>query len=109
MASDLRQYLDGCGAAPWRVAAPLSVVQEITALQHLLSQAGRYPALLVERPRLADGATSSMPVVTNLFASRERVAALLGVEDHRRAAVAFARLTAAPRAPVDAGEGPVHE
>ncbi len=109
MASDLRQYLDGCGAALWRVPAPLSVVQEITALQHLLSQAGRYPALLVERPRLADGATSTMPVVTNLFASRERVAALLGVEDHRRAAAAFARLTGTPRSPVDVREGPVHE
>ena len=100
MARDLREYLDGCGGALWRVAEPLSVVQEITALQHLLSQAGRYPALLVERPRLADGKLSAMPVVTNLFASRERVAALLGLADHRRSASAFARLAAAPARPV---------
>ena len=93
---NLREYLDGCGPALWRVAAPLSVVHEITALQHALSEAGRYPALLVERPRLADGGASAMPVVTNLFASRARVAALLGIDDHRRAARAFARLAAAP-------------
>jgi 2,5-furandicarboxylate decarboxylase 1 len=108
---NLREYLAGCGPALWRIPAPLSVVQEITALQHLLSDAGRYPALLVERPRLADGAASAIPVVTNLFASRARVAALLGVEDHRKAAAAFARLAAAPRAPVHVsrGEAPVQE
>jgi UbiD family decarboxylase len=109
MASDLRQYLDACGAALWRVSAPISVVQEITALQHLLSQAGRYPALLVERPRLADGTPAAMPVVTNLFASRERVAALMGLSDHRRAAAAFARLAATPKAPVFASQAPVQE
>lgn len=97
---NLRDYLTGCGPALWRVAAPLSVVQEITALQHVLSDAGRYPVLFVERPRLADGRLSPMPVVTNLFASRVRVAALLGLDDHRRAASAFARLAAAPRAPL---------
>jgi 2,5-furandicarboxylate decarboxylase 1 len=109
MASDLRQYLEACGAALWRVSAPMSVVQEITALQHLLSQAGRYPALLVERPRLADGTPAAMPVVTNLFASRERVAALMGLSDHRRAAATFARLAAAPKAPVFASQAPVQE
>jgi 2,5-furandicarboxylate decarboxylase 1 len=108
---DLRGYLEECGEALWRVSEPLSVVQEITALQHLLSQSGRYPALLVERPRLADGTQASIPVLTNLFASRVRVAALLGVEDHRRAAAAFARLAAAPRAPVRVArtEAPVQQ
>jgi 4-hydroxy-3-polyprenylbenzoate decarboxylase len=106
---NLREYLDACGPALWRVAAPLSVVQEITALQHALSEAGRYPALLVERPRLADGATSAMAVVTNLFASRVRVAQLLGMDDHRRAAAAFARLAAAPLEPVVVSSAPVQE
>jgi UbiD family decarboxylase len=108
---NLREYLAGCEAALWRVAAPLSVVQEITALQHALSDAGRYPALLVERPRLADGELSPIPVVTNLFASRSRVAALLGLDDHRHAAAAFARLAGAPRAPitVSRAEAPVQE
>lgn len=106
---DLRDYLASCGPALWRLAAPLSVVQEITALQHALSAAGRFPALYVERPRLVDGSASAIPVVTNLFASRARVAALLGVDDHRRAAAAFARLAATPRAPVVVSEAPVQQ
>lgn len=108
---NLRDYLAACGPALWRVGAPLSVVQEITALQHLLSDAGRYPALLIERPRLAGGKLSAMPVVTNLFASRARVAALLGLDDHRRAGAAFARLAGTPRAPIHVArpEAPVQE
>jgi len=106
---NLREYLASCGPALWRVAAPLSVVQEITALQHALSDAGRFPALLVEQPRLADGSASAIPVVTNLFASRARVARLLGVDDHRQAAAAFARLAATPRAPVFVSEAPVQQ
>ena len=106
---NLRTYLDGCGAALWRIGKPLSVVQEITALQHALSEAGRYPAMLIDQPRLADGTTSPMAVVTNLFASRARVAALLGIEDHRRAASAFARLASAPRPPLAVSTAPVQE
>ena len=106
---NLREHLEACGPALWRVSEPLSVVQEITALQHALSDAGRYPALLIERPRLADGAPSAMQVVTNLFASRVQVAALLGIDDHRRAAAAFARLAAAPKPPVRVSQAPVQE
>jgi UbiD family decarboxylase len=106
----LADYLDGLGPRLWRVAEPLSVVHEVTALQHALSEAGRYPALLVERPRLADGSASALRVVTNLFASRSAVAALLGLADHRRAASAFARLAAAPREPVPVRDrAPVQE
>jgi UbiD family decarboxylase len=107
----LADYLAGLGQRLWRVAEPLSVVHEITALQHALSAAGRYPALLVERPRLADGTASPLPVVTNLFASRNAVAALLGLDDHRRAASAFARLAATPREPmlVARDKAPVQE
>ena len=106
---NLREHLAACGPALWRVTEPLSVVQEITALQHALSDAGRYPALLIDRPRLANGALSGMQVVTNLFASRVQVAALLGIDDHRRAAAAFARLAAAPKAPVRVSHAAVHE
>lgn len=106
---NLREHLAACGPALWRVGEPLSVVQEITALQHALSDAGRYPALLIERPRLSHGALSSTQVVTNLFASRVQVAALLGIDDHRRAAAAFARLAAAPKAPVRVSQAPVQE
>lgn len=108
---NLREHLASRGTALWRIDTSLSVVQEITALQHALSEIGRYPALLVERPRLADGTASALPVVTNLFASRASVAQLLGLDDHRRAAAAFARLAGAPREPLHVArdEAPVQE
>lgn len=107
--SDLRQFLAAEGAALWRVTQPLSVVQEITALQHLLSRAGRYPVIRVDRPVRADGTESAMPVVTNVFASRTRVAALFGLADHRESAVRLAALAGESRAPVNvaAHEAPV--
>jgi len=75
----LADYLDGLGPRLWRVAEPLSVVHEVTALQHALSEAGRYPALLVERPRLADLVRRGIPGVgiggTDLFEVRTRVQA----------------------------------
>lgn len=106
---NLREYLEGCGSALWRVSQPVSVVQEMTALQHALSEAGRYPAIVFDHPRLADGTTSPIPVATNLFASRARVAAMLGLEDHRRAAAAFARLASAPKPPIRVSEAPVQQ
>lgn len=109
--SGLRSFLDAAGGAVWRCNEPLSVVQEITALQHALSKAGRYPVIHVERPRLADGSTSSMGVVTNLCASRTMLARLLGIDDHRHAASAFARLSGAGIDPVrvERRDAPVQE
>jgi hypothetical protein len=43
---DLRSYLDQLGPALFRLPHPMSVVQEITMLQHALSRAKRYPRLL---------------------------------------------------------------
>lgn len=73
-----------------RVARPLALRHEITALQHGLEQRGRYPVVLVEQPRRDDGSISPVPVVTNLMASRRVAAAVLGVDDHRCAAAALA-------------------
>jgi 4-hydroxy-3-polyprenylbenzoate decarboxylase len=98
---DLRTYLSELGPALLEPDQPLSVVQEITALQHALGRAGRYPVIHVRHPRLADGSTSELGVVTNLCASRELMARALGLSDHRHAARGFALRAAAGIAPVE--------
>jgi 2,5-furandicarboxylate decarboxylase 1 len=92
--SDLRSFLRDHAAAVLRVEAPISVVHEITALQHALQDANRHPILHVPRPRSAAGADYAMPMVTNLTASRMLTAAALGIADHRRCAESFATRTA---------------
>jgi 4-hydroxy-3-polyprenylbenzoate decarboxylase len=106
---DLQTYLSGLGPALFAPAKPLSVVHEITALQHVLGGAGRYPVIHVRHPRLADGSASALGVVTNLCASRELMADALGIADHRDAARQFATRAAAGIAPTDvaSGEAPV--
>lgn len=83
-----------------RVAEPLSVRHEITALQTGLEATGHRPLVVVEQPVLADGTVSPVPVVTNLHASRVLTAAVLGVGDHRRAAVELAGRMRRPIEPV---------
>jgi 2,5-furandicarboxylate decarboxylase 1 len=53
---------------------PVSADQEITAVVAALAREGRHPLVLFERVQ-----GLAMPVATNVFASRERVARLLGV------------------------------
>src|ERR1700744_3661863 len=49
-----------------RVKEPVSTVLEMTEIQtRLIAEGG--PAVLFEKPVKADGATSSMPVLVNLF------------------------------------------
>uniref|UniRef100_UPI003F708EC9 UbiD family decarboxylase domain-containing protein n=1 Tax=Polymorphobacter sp. TaxID=1909290 RepID=UPI003F708EC9 len=62
----------------------------ITALQHGLDAAGRYPVVRIDRPVLADGSVSDFPLVCNLTASRALVADMLSLADHREAAMALA-------------------
>jgi 2,5-furandicarboxylate decarboxylase 1 len=108
---DLRSFLGELGDGLWTLDAPVSVVHEITALQHELDRARRYPVLLFRQPRLADGTASAMPVVNNLTASRELTARALGVADHRRCAEVFARRSAQAVPPriVERAEAPVQQ
>ncbi|MFZ5615832.1 MAG: UbiD family decarboxylase [Pseudomonadota bacterium] len=56
-----------------RVAHPVSTVLEMTEIQtRLLAEGG--PAVLFEKPVLADGAISPTPVLVNLFGTVKRVA-----------------------------------
>ncbi len=61
-----------------RIAAPLSLRHEMTAVQVQALRAGG-PVLRFDHALQADGARASMPVVANLFGTRARVAAGLGL------------------------------
>src|SRR5882672_1684400 len=56
-----------------RVREPVSTVLEMTEIQtRLIAQGG--PAVIFEKPLLADGTPSDMPVLVNLFGTVKRVA-----------------------------------
>ncbi len=62
-----------------RIKQPISVELEMTEI-HRRVLANRGPVLLFEKPILADGQISDIPVVTNLFGSIERVAMGMGCQ-----------------------------
>src|SRR5208337_4663814 len=68
-------YLDGKGGVR-TIAAPIDMNLEITEVHRRVIATGG-PVLRFERP-IAGGRPSSLPAITNLFGTRERVAAGLG-------------------------------
>jgi len=98
--TDLRSFLTSAGGRRVPPGTALSVLREITALQHALDAARRYPVICVARPVLADGRECAIPVVCNLTASRELTARALGFPDHRAAARCFAERIGNPVAPL---------
>lgn len=92
---DLRQYLSEHAGAVWELPEGLARVQVITALQHRLDEAGRFPILRAPGTVDATGRRCPIPVISNLTASRTLVASALGLPDHRRAAGWFAQRSAA--------------
>jgi 4-hydroxy-3-polyprenylbenzoate decarboxylase len=65
-----------------RVTRPVPVQLEITEVaDRCMKSSGGGPALLFERPVLADGTTSEIPVGINLFGSMRRMGMALGVDD----------------------------
>lgn len=87
--ASLGSFIESLGPELLRVATPMATAYEITALQHVLDGQGRYPVVLIDRPTLADGTTSSFPLVCNLTASRSLVAETLSLASHREAAMAL--------------------
>lgn len=108
---DLRSFLKLAGAAVWRIDQPVDPRYELTALQHTLDRAGRFPILLANRVASLAGEPSRIPVVTNLTASRDLTARALGIPDSRAAASWFARRSATSIAPlvVQRSEAPVQQ
>jgi 4-hydroxy-3-polyprenylbenzoate decarboxylase len=65
-----------------RVREPVSLVHDMTEVHRRVLVAGG-PALLFERPLAADGTAARIPVLANLFGTRGRVAAGLGIRPER--------------------------
>jgi 4-hydroxy-3-polyprenylbenzoate decarboxylase len=64
-----------------RVKHPVSVVREIAEVaDRCMKSPGGGPALVFERPALAGGRGSNVPVAINLFGSDRRIALALGVD-----------------------------
>lgn len=81
---DLRGFIDDLERAGelTRIAEPVSVVLEIAEFaDRAMKQPHGGKALLFERPLLADGSISEVPVAINLFGSWRRMALALGVND----------------------------
>jgi len=81
---DLRDFLDHLEAAGdcSRVGAPVPLVHDMTEVHRRVLIAGG-PALLFEHPLTADGKSLPVPVLANLFGTRTRVAAGLGIAPER--------------------------
>ena len=91
MYRDLNEFISALESREWlrRVADPISPNLEISALTDLASKSpGGGPALLFEKPR-----GHSIPVVTNLFGSYERMCLALGVESLDEIANEITKLT----------------
>jgi len=76
---DFLRALDEAGELV-RVGEPVSTVKEITEVtDRCMKSPGGGPALLFERPVLANGRVSRVPLAINLFGSAKRMALSLGV------------------------------
>ena len=106
MSQDLRSYLDLVESKDElvRISAPVDPLHEVTALvAKLARERRRRPVLLLENVK-----GSALPVVTNLHASRRRMALAMNAEP-RQVQRAFLEAMERPVAPVVVDTGPVKE
>jgi UbiD family decarboxylase len=96
----LQQYLDSIAEQVWHVEEPVALRHGVTALQYELDRRRSYPPLVIHKPLREDRSVADIPVVTNLTASRELVAAALGLTDHRQNAAFYGGRTGEPQDPV---------
>ena len=81
---DLRSFLDNLERTGElvRISEPVSVHLEIAEIaDRVMKQQDGGKALLFEKPLLANGAISALPVAINIFGSWKRMAMALGVDD----------------------------
>lgn len=99
---DLREFLrhlDADGDVA-RVAEPVGIVHDMAEVhRRVIARDG--PALIFERPRDANGRILPVPVITNLFGTRKRVAAGLGIRPERLAELGEALASLREPQPVD--------
>ena len=106
MSQDLRSYLDLVESKDElvRISVPVDPVHEVSALvAKLARERRRRPVLLLENVK-----GSALPVVTNLHASRRRMALAMNAEP-RELQRAFLKAMERPVAPVVVDTGPVKE
>ena len=106
MSQDLRSYLDLVESKDElvRISAPVDPLHEVTALvAKLARERRRRPVLLLENVK-----GSALPVVTNLHASRRRIALAMNSEPGE-VQRAFLKAMERPVAPVVVDAGPVKE
>ena len=94
-----------------RVVNPMDF--EVTAVLEHLDQRGEYPTVVFERPLDMYGDPSPFPIVTNLWATRERCAEAVGIPRSaagRELGSRFAEIVSRKRQPVVIGSdhSPVH-
>jgi 2,5-furandicarboxylate decarboxylase 1 len=82
---ELRDYLTGVErdspAEVVHVTQPVDPARfEVTAVLQRLEDLGRFPLVFFERPLDLNGGISKFPLVTNIYAARERCAQALGLE-----------------------------
>jgi 2,5-furandicarboxylate decarboxylase 1 len=108
---NLEHYLESLADRVWHVHEPVALRHGITALQYELDRRHCYPPVVVHKPVRQDGSIADIPVVTNLTASRELVAAALGLSDHRQNAEFFGGRIGEPQDPVivSAPDAPVQQ
>jgi 4-hydroxy-3-polyprenylbenzoate decarboxylase len=78
--ASLQHFMDALAAGGdlKRISRPVSLVHEVTEIhRRVLADDG--PALLFEKPVHEDGRTSAIPLLANLFGSRRRIEAGLGL------------------------------
>ena len=118
MAADLRSFLDRVRAETGdlvEIDRPVRPHEfEVTALLKQLEDKGRYPAVLFRHPTDMYGNASPFPLLTNMYATRERCAVMLGVDPatpNWEVSLAFARKSKEQLAPVavPARAAPVQE
>ena len=80
LAHDLRGFLDALEQRGrlHRITRPISLVHELTEIHRRVLRADG-PALLIEHPVDAEGRTSDIPMLVNLFGTSERIAWGLGI------------------------------
>lgn len=107
MSKDLHQFLDYLRSEHpeelWEIKIHVSLSHQMTAYALELEHQKRYPALLFER---VEGHT--IPVVSNLFASRRRIGLMLGVEE-KELLTEWSKLSSKRIKPVTKDSGPVKE
>jgi len=98
-----------------RVSRPVDPAQfEVSAILKHLENRGKFPLVVFEKPKDLNGNVSHYPLLSNIYASRERCALAMGLKPEQcnmELSLEYARRLAAPIPPVRIGpdKAPVKE